>query len=328
MQIGRKPLVAMVSGVLLSLVSAAVQAEPRPYLESPTVAFRPLTDGDVRPLNPKVRYVGAYELVATGTSGLVGLSDIQVFPTADGVQAEAVSDFGAVARFTLKADGKGGYLDSPLEIDPLRDADGKTFDNKSLADSEDLAYDPATGRRFVSFEGVQRVMAYSDWRGPGETLPLSGLALFPSNFGMEGLTYLPDAKAGDALLIGVEAGGFWRCELASDACAPVTGPAAPGFLYMLTSLAVVDYADPVRRHEILALYRYFDPLTGPRNILRLLKYENRALTVITDLVRPKPYDNYEGVAAQKTGDGYRLYLISDSLKENGRSKLLVYDWTP
>ena len=39
-------------------------------------------------------------------------------------------------------------------------------------------------------------------------------------------------------------------------------------------------------------------------------------------------DRYEGVAAVKAGAGYHLFLISDSLKEDGKPKLLVYDWQP
>ena len=321
--------------ISLTLLATSAHAEPVPYLQKPVVSFRALLGKDAKPVNPKVRYVGGYELTARGTSELVGLSDLHVVPDGDTLKIEAVSDFGAMAQFELKADGKGGYLDSPLEIDPLLDPQGKRFTYKNEADSEGMTVDPVSGDRYVSFEGHQRVMKFSQstkpspWRHAGENLPLSGLPNFPANQGMEAVTFIQERKD-DALLIGVESGGFWRCGLAANACTQVHGPATPGFLYMMTSLAVVDYDDARRDHDILALYRYYDPITGPRNVLRLLHLEGDSLTVVSDMVKitpPLPVDNFEGVSAIKMAAGYRIFLISDSLKEDGKPKLLIFDWT-
>lgn len=320
--------------VSLVLLATSVHAEPQPYLQKPTISFRALPGSDTKPVNPKVRYVGGYELAAHGTSELVGLSDLHITPEGDTLKVEAVSDYGAMAQFDLKTDGKGGYLDSPLEIDPLLDGEGKRFSYKDQADSEGMTVDPLTLDRYVSFEGNQRVMKFAagkgvPWKRAGETLPLGGLPNFPPNLGMEGMTYI-QAPKGDALLIGVESGGFWRCGLALNACTEVHGPATPGFLYMMTSLAVVDYNDPRRDHDILGLYRYYDPITGPRNLLRLLHLEGDTLTVVSDIAKitpPLPVDNFEGVAAIRTADGYRIFLVSDSLKEDGKPKLLIFDWT-
>ena len=321
---------------ILALFATSVHAEPLPYLQKPTVSFRALKGADPKPVNPKVRYVAGYELEAHGTSELVGLSDLHIFSEGDMLKVEAVSDFGAMAQFELKADGKGGYLDSPLEIDPLLDGEGRRFAYKEQADSEGMTIDPLTQDRYVSFEGNQRVMKFAaagkgvPWKRAGETLPLGGLPNFPPNLGMEGVTYIQEPKD-DALLIGVESGGFWRCGLALNTCTEVHGPATPGFLYMMTSLAVVDYNDPRRDHDVLGLYRYYDPITGPRNLLRLLHLEGDTLSVVSDMVKitpPLPVDNFEGVASLKTATGYRIFLVSDSLKEDGKPKLLVFDWTP
>lgn len=322
--------------VSLALLAASAHAEPVPYLQKPTVSFEALKGSDLKPVNAKVRYIGGYELVAHGTSELVGLSDLHIVPDGNTLKVEAVSDFGAMAQFELKPDGRDGYLDSSLEIDPLLDPDGKRFTYKNEADSEGMTVDPVRGDRYVSFEGHQRVMKFaqdarlSPWRQAGESLPLSGLPNFPANQGMEAVTFIQEPQ-GDALLIGVESGGFWRCGLALNACTEVHGPATPGFLYMMTSLAVVDYDDARRDHDILALYRYYDPITGPRNVLRLLHLEGDTLTAVSDMVKitpPLPVDNYEGVASVKTATGYRIFLISDSLKEDGKPKLLIFDWTP
>ena len=324
---------------VLALLTSACHAEPVPYGEKAVVHFRTFPYvADPHPLDPYVHYVGGYEMTAVGTNLFVGLSDIQGFPTGDHLHAEAISDSGATVEFDLATDGQGGFKDSPLDIDILHDARGKAFYGKLTGDSEDIAYNPETLDRYVSFEGNQRILKYpagETWRGHGEQLPITGLPKFLSNFGMEGLTYIRDANDGDSLLVGVEAGGFWDCDLKDYACARVKGPPVPGFMYMMTSLAVLDYATPQTDHEILALYRYYDPILGPRNILSLLRLEgDRAhgyrLVKLGNLLRvapPLPYDNYEGVSAVKIDGGYRLYLICDVLHEADKPKILIYDWT-
>ena len=322
----------------LTLGMTACRAEPVPYGEKAVVHFKTLPYAtDPHPLDPYVHYVGGYEMTTTGTSLFVGLSDIQLFPRGGGLQAEAISDSGAAAVFDLVPDGEGGFKDSALDIDILHDAAGKVFYGKITGDSEDIAYNPETMERYVSFEGNQRILKYpaaETWTGRGEQLPITGLPKFLSNFGMEGLTYIRDKTDGDSLLIGVEAGGFWDCDVKDYACIRVEGPPVPGFMYMMTSLAVLDYARPETDHEILALYRYYDPIRGPRNVLSLLRLEgDRAhglrLVKIGNLLRvapPLPYDNYEGVSAVPIDGGYRLYLICDVLHETDTPKILIYDW--
>ncbi len=322
--------IAILAGVLAASVASA---EPVPYNQTPTVSFRALkAASDLKPVNPKVRYVAGYDMVASGTSFLTGLSDLQVSPDGRGLTVEAISDWGAAARFSLVPDGQGGFKDSPLVIDPLRDENGKIFYDKTQGDAEDIAVDPATGTRYVSFEGFHRIAAYPQpdpWRGKGSILPFSGLPRFPDNEGMEGLTFVHET-GGDSLLVGVESGGYWRCYLADYVCRSVKGPPAPGFLYKTVSLAVLDPADPTRDHDILTLSRYYDPLTGARNILRLLKLDGNRLTEVETLLKiapPLPTDNFEGVAAVKTETGYRLYFISDGIGEFAEPKLLIFDWT-
>lgn len=312
---------------LIGLATAAT-AEPVPY-GSESVSFRSLPPiVDPGALNPHVRYVGGYEITAHGTSQVNGLSDLQLTPDGDGLKVEAISDLGAGVTFTLRPDGKGALLDSPVKIELLRDEEGRTAINRDSNDAEDIAVDPATGERFVSFERFQRIMAYAPgtaWGGTPRKLPLGGLPVFPNNEGMEGLSFFHE-PAGNGLLIGVEAGGFWRCPLSTYDCTSVSGPAVPGFLYKLSSLAPMPDDD----HAILALYRYYDPFTGPRNVVSLLRLEGDTLVKVADLARvtpPLPYDNYEGVAALKTATGYRLYLICDGLHEADKPKILMFDWT-
>ena len=315
----------------LCLFSAAVAlsaaAEPVAY-GGETVSFQPLPAvNDPHPLNSHVHYVGGYELIAHGTSQLDGLSDLQLTADGDGFKVEAESDLGAVATFSLHSDGKGGLSDSPLHIDLIRDEEGHTSIDRTWNDAEDMAVNPATGERFLSFERIQRVMAWAPgtaWGGTPRRLPLGGLPSFPENEGMEGLAFVNDGE-GDSLLVGVESGGFWRCRLTDYACSEVHGPPPPGFLYLMTSLAPLpDHPD-----ELLALYRYYDPFNGPRNILTHVRLDGDKLVKVEDMAKiapPLPYDNFEGVAAVKTSSGYRLYLICDGLHDTDKPKILMYDW--
>lgn len=295
----------------LSACAAPVQAELKPYVANPVVTFMPLPGQGGR-LPDTVRYVGGYALSAEGTSWFEGLSDLHV--TADG-QVTALSDLGQVALFAITPD----FTPTPLRLMRLRDTSGREMTHRREADAEDMAV-TADGV-YVSFERQQKVWFYSAWGAAAQPVAVQGLPTFPNNEGMEGLTIV-----GEDLLIGVEAGGFWRCGLNGGQCQAIKGPTAPGFLYKLVSLEALPDGE-----GILALYRYFDPLTGVRNVLRLLRMEEGRLVnggEILRIVPPFAVDNYEGVSAVKTASGYRLYLISDSLVAQGKPQLLIFDWTP
>ncbi|EGF93033.1 hypothetical protein ABI_14720 [Asticcacaulis biprosthecium C19] len=293
------------------LLAWPVHAELRPY-GSERIALVPLpAAAAAKPLNAKVRYAGGYQVVAQGTSQVMGLSDLEI---ADG-QVTALSDLGAVVRFPLD----GGAA----KIDLLRDRDGKTSINRDFNDAEDLATGP-DGTRYVSFERLHRVMVYAPgaaWSATPTQLSLPGLPALPNNEGLEGLAWL-DGQ----LLAGAESGGFWLCGVARPGCKAVAGPSVPGFMYKLVSLAPV----PGRSDEVLALYRFYSPFSGPRSVLTRLRLTDGVLVKVEDMAAVAPplaADNYEGVAAVKTDAGYRLYVISDSLADDGKPRLLMFDWT-
>lgn len=307
---------ALVVGVLALLTTSPARAELRPYTEKPTLTLRALpVIADPHQVNKAVRYAGGYELIANGTEQFHGLSDLSIIPQASGLRVEAISDLGAAIGFDLRQN-------TPIDIGHLKGPDGKASFSRVLADAEDTAIDLKTGIRYVSYERSHRITAFTNgWASNGQVLPLSGLPAFPTNEGLEGLTL-----AGDALLAGAESGGFWLCPLTTYKCRKLEAPDAPGFMYKLTSLEALD---PEGR-EVLALYRYFTPFTGVKSWLRLLKRDGDRLTVAEDVLKiapPMPADNYEGVSAIKTAGGYRLYLICDNLEEDGKPKILIYDWT-
>ncbi|MFP1129524.1 esterase-like activity of phytase family protein [Asticcacaulis sp. W401b] len=309
---------------LSALLTTTAVAGPVPYQGGTRVTFTPLPAVSDAPAQ-KARYVGGYEVKGEGTSWLTGLSDLVVKPGKDGVMIDAIGDYGSRARFTLPVRGTEG----PLSVEMLRAADGKPFGNKSLSDAEDMALDPRDGTVYVSFEGDARVMRYGpDLGGPGERLPLTGLPALPSNEGLEAVTLHLSAKGEASLILGAEVGGFWKCALDTYRCETLTGPTTPGFTYKLVSLAPLDPAKP---DEMLALYRFYLPVVGARNVLRVLRLEGNRLKLVDTILRiepPLPIDNYEGVSAVKTRDGYRLYLISDPIGDNDPTHLLMFDYRP
>ncbi|ESQ80658.1 esterase-like activity of phytase family protein [Asticcacaulis sp. YBE204] len=310
--------------VLLALTSSAALANPVPYQGGASVTFTPLPK--VAAPAMKARYVGGYEVKGQGTSRLMGLSDLIVTPGKDGLMIDAVSDYGDHVRMIMSANGRAGSL----SVDALKGADGKPFGNKTLSDSEDMALDPMTGDHYVSFEGDARVLLYSaetgGLSGKGERLPLSGLPLLPDNQGLEAATFVREFPGETSLILGAEAGGFWRCRLEDYKCSTLIGPTTPGFGYSLVSLAPLDVDKP---DQILALYRFYTPWSGARTVLRLLKLDGKRLTLVETILEVKPpmaNDNYEGVSAVKISDGYRLYLISDPIGDNDPTRLLVFDY--
>lgn len=309
---------------LSALLATMAMAGAVPYQGGTRVTFIPLPAVSDAPAQ-KARYVGGYWVKGEGTSGLTGLSDLVVKPGKDRVMIDAIGDYGSRARFDLPERGTEG----PLSLEMLRGADGKPFGNKSLSDAEDMAVDPRDGTVYVSFEGDARVMRYGpDLGGPGERLPLTGLPALPSNEGLEALTLHLSAKGEASLILGAEVGGFWRCPLDSYRCETLTGPTTPGFTYKLVSLAPLD---PARPDEMLALYRFYLPVVGARNVLRVLRLEGNRLKLVDTILRiepPLPIDNYEGVSAVKTRDSYRLYLISDPIGDNDPTHLLMFDYRP
>lgn len=309
-------LAGVMTGALVVFAAISANAQLRPYGQKPVLGLQALPPvSDPRPINPAVRYAGGYQLSAEHAWKFRGMSDIRILPHEGGQRAEVISDTGAAISFELRQG-------APVDIDFLRGEEGIAYTNRLFSDAEDTAFDPRTGTRYVAFERTHRIMAFRNgWQRKGETLPLTGLPVFPANEGMEGLTLV-----GDSLLAGAEGGGFWLCPLTTLACRTVKGPQAPGFMYKLTSLTALEPGSS----EVLALYRFYNPLIGLRSQLRLLRLDGERLTIVADLLKiapPMPTDNYEGVSAVKTANGYRLYLVADGLDPKKKPKLLVYDWT-
>ena len=114
-----------------------------------------------------------------------GLSGIEV--TDDGAGFVAISDAGYVVRGTISR--SGGRLTGAVvtELIPLRDKIGKALDRgKGRGDAEGLAMEPS-GRLHVSFEGMNRVLAYDSGEKGLLHPPLPRVPGLGSNTGFEAL---------------------------------------------------------------------------------------------------------------------------------------------
>ncbi len=319
--------------VLLLAACAVPQPEPPPAL--PPAPVPP--DGSIEivatpvPLNAgdpsqdrvgRFVYAGGVALTSADTSRLHGLSDFKILP--DGTLA-AVSDEGDLlsAKLQLGADEQLiGLTDAILR--PLTGPDGKPLQGKENADAEGFAV-MGNGERLVSFERNHRIWRYGADGGVAEApMPQT---LFSDNEGMEALSPYPPAGA-DAYLVGGEEGETWLCHLATK-CESAPRLNLPSLDYGLTSIAAFDGA------AIAVLYRAYDPIRGPRAVIRIIGEPLRAkpAPVIVDsfaLEGALTRDNFEGLALVRNAKGgARLYLLSDdNFSGSQRTLLMAFDWTP
>ena len=258
-------------------------------------------------LAPGVSYGGG--LVLRGPA-LHGLSDLKVV----GDRAWAVSDFGALVRFTLRLDRNGRLTSADHAISrPLTGPDGAILTPKANADAEGLAI-LEDGEVLVSFERDHRIWSYGpDLASAASPVPSPDVA-FPDNEGMEGL-----AADGDGWLALGEGGGGWLCD--RGGCAPLSAPMpTPGDGFRFTG------ADRDPQGGWFVVERYYAPPLDMRVRVRRLSPEGVLSQPLIQLRPPASTDNFEGIAAVPTATGTRLYLLSD---DNGyfvqKTLLLAFD---
>jgi hypothetical protein len=256
-------------------------------------------------LAPGVRYAGG--LILRGPA-FHGLSDLKF---EDG-RAWAVSDFGALVRFTIRLDREGRLTGADSAISrPLIGTDGVVLAPKENADAEGLALLP-DGRVLVSFERDDRIWSY----GAGaDALPVrvaTPTADFPDNEGIEGLSAAP----GGWLALG-ENGGAWLC---AETCAPLAAEVAPADGFRFTG------ADRDPAGGWFVVERYYSPPLDMRVRVRRLSADGALSAPLIQLRPPASTDNFEGIAAVATPTGTRLYLLSDdNANPLQKTLLLAFD---
>ncbi|WP_372706154.1 esterase-like activity of phytase family protein [Brevundimonas sp.] len=270
--------------------------------------------GGVR-LAEGVRFIGGLELVAGGDSPLHGLSDLKV----SGGWLHAVTDAGDLVRFRVAFDAATGtpmYVER-LGLRRLTSRDGGPITDTFEGDAEGLAL-IADRELLVSFERDHRIWTYGPLDDPDAPTPLpSPDHPFASNAGMEGLA----SGQGDWRVAG-EDGGVWDCD--RRACrvvvAPPDIPPPPG-AYRTTGLD----RDPGGEGWFVVQRAYRPPLDARARVLRM-DAEGRLGPALIALSLPSTVENFEGVAAETTRNGTRLYILSDdNFSARQRTLLLIFD---
>jgi hypothetical protein len=270
-------------------------------------------------LAPEVRFAGGVEIVAGLGSPLHGLSDLKL--TGDGGFV-AVSDAGDLVRGALRLDAQGRLVGvDRLASRRLTLENGQPISDKIDGDAEGLAL-TRSGDLLISFERRHRIWNYGPLSALRSPTPVSAPdAAFPENEGMEGLAAaLP--RQGEGWRALGEGGGVWDC--AAERCRLVTPPPAEAPKdsdYRSTGLD----RDPSGEGWFMVERRYSPPF-DMRGRVRRLAPDGTPGPILVELKLPGTTDNFEGVAAERRGQGTRLYLLSDdNANPTQRTLLLAFD---
>ena len=270
-------------------------------------------------LAPGVHFAGGVEIVAGLGSPLHGLSDLKL--TGDGGFV-AVSDAGDLVRGELRLDARGRLIGvDRLATRRLTLEDGGPIIDKVDGDAEGLAL-TRSGDLLISFERRHRIWNYGPLSALRSPTPVSSPdAAFPDNEGMEGLSAaLP--RQGEGWRVLGEGGGVWDCT--PERCRVVVSPPAEAPKdsdYRSTGLDREPSGDGWFRVE-----RRYAPPFDMRGRVRRLAPDGTPGPVLVELKLPGTTDNFEGVAAERRGQGTRLYLLSDdNANPAQRTLLLAFD---
>lgn len=310
----RMALRALLSLVLLAAAACAGVVTSTPQQAGPDIPIRlearqtPLGIGGAM-LAPGVRYAGGVTLRG---SALHGLSDLKV----EGDRAWIVSDFGDLIRFTLRFDRNGRLLSADQATRrALSDPDGAVLAPKDRADAEGIVILP-DGEVLVSFEGEHRIWSYGLAAMERPQVVATPQLDRPLNEGFEGL-----AQASGGWLVLAEGGGGWVCQ--PQGCASF-GDLTPSDGYRFTA---VD-RNPVGEGWYV-VERFFQPPFDVRARVRTLSAEGFLSSPLIELRPPASVDNFEGIAAVRSRDGVRLYLLSDDNANSlQKTLLLAFDVAP
>lgn len=266
-----------------------------------------------------VAFSGGLELVADAGSPLHSLSDLKLTGVDGGFVA--VSDIGDLVRGRLRLDARGRLSGlTGLAFRRLTLADGQPIQDKADGDAEGLAL-LNDGRLLVSFERRHRIWDY----GRLSALNARPVAVrrpdvaFPENDGMEGLAASHD---GNGWRVTGENGGVWDC--APARCRTVQAPPDPPLRdrdYRITGLD----RDPAGDGWFVVQRSYSPPIDARARVRRMAP-DGTLGPVLIELKLPGTTDNFEGVAAERRGDGTRLYILSDdNFNPAQRTLLLAFD---
>ena len=315
--------------ILIALVMLALAPvtwlrteRPPPDLGAP-VAFTRLAMPE--PMAGEVRIVGGWKLSSAndhfgGYSALLAL---------DGQHLIAASDRGRIMQLALRGDdpprAQMTYLSGNIEPE------------KRLIDVESITRDPASGRFWIGYEGVNAVERLdSDLAQPVRVRPAQ-MRGWSSNKGAEAMVRLADGR----FILLAEGSRGWFAEdfpavlFPSD---PVGGAAAEQFFFAPPEgYRPVDMVQ-IPDGRVLVLVRKVHWEVMPRFTAKLVLADPAAIApggtwsgrTIAEFAPPNLSDNFEGLAAWPRDDGLLdLWMISDDNRAGFQSTyLLEMLWDP
>jgi hypothetical protein len=263
-----------------------------------------------------VRFAGGIEIVLAPDSPLHSLSDLKLTSEHGFI---SVTDAGDLVRGSLRLDTAGRLTGvAALRYRRLTLRDGSPIVEKVDGDAEGLAFTHA-GDLLVSFERDHRIWNYGRAEAPAaRPTPVARPDFaFTLNDGMEGI-----AASGRAWVAAGESGGVWTCD--DSGCITLTAPPETPLTdrdFRITGMDENPFGD-----GWYVVQRSFTPPFDARAQVRRMRATGELGPVLIALKLPGTTDNFEGIAAERRGDGVRLYLLSD---DNGnppqRTLLLAFD---
>lgn len=251
----------------------------------------------------------------------------------DGQRLIAASDRGRIMRLIMRGNQPPAVTMAYLP--------GNGQPEKRLIDVESMTRDPATGRVWIGYEGVNAVeRRNADLARPVRVQP-DQMRDWPSNKGAEALARLDDGR----FVVLAEGSRSWGAEVftgllfSSDPAAnPEAGETAAEFRFNPPSgYRPVDMVQ-IPDGRVLILVRRVHWEVMPRFTAKLVLADPARITpgkawggrVIAEFAPPIPSDNFEGLAIWPRADGQLdLWMISDDNRAGFQSTyLLELRWDP
>ncbi|MBX3476998.1 MAG: esterase-like activity of phytase family protein [Brevundimonas sp.] len=268
-------------------------------------------------LAPGVAFAGGIEIVLAPDSPLHSLSDLKLTGETGFI---SVTDAGDLVRGELRLDGDGRLTGvERLRYRRLTLRSGDPIVDKADGDAEGLAFTEA-GDLLISFERDHRIWNYGRGADPAARPTPAAMPdyAFPLNDGMEAM-----AASGRGWVVAGESGGVWNCNN-RDGCITLVDP--PERLLADSEFRITGMdANPFGAGWYV-VQRSFTPPVDARAQVRRMRPDGELGPVLIELKLPGVTDNFEGIAAERRGDGVRLYLLSDdNSNPPQRTLLLAFD---
>ena len=292
-------LIAIPIGLIFLLIRALPSREPQAPVSRP-LSVQPVA---LVPVGGPLRLAGAWEL-ATGDRRFGGLSALAI----DNGQFLAVSDRGAVVRFSLPSAPSHRVTISDLRIGP------GPFGKKRARDAESLARDPQGRGWWVGYEqrhslwlyeqDFSRALASIDLRRPdwGDNSGAEGLLVRDAGL----LVFGEDGR--DAIRIDGDLPVNLKLHAPSEVADAASAPDGSGWVLL-------------REIGMSGISQSIAPLERAQDGYRI----GAAWPLPKDQL-----DNFEGMTIQARPDGgWRFWLVSDNdFRSTARTLLVALDYRP